>query len=72
MSIDQSLKSAGNLSQHRNVLTRAERIEKLAEKGRFDKEGDSPLGLPKVTNRKVATKKTKKKGPDAEGEAEAI
>jgi len=70
MSIDQSLKSAGGLSQHRNVLTRAERIEKLAARGKFDPENDNPLGLPKVTNKKVATKKPKKK-PGEEAEAEA-
>jgi small basic protein (TIGR04137 family) len=70
MSIDTSLKSAGGLSQHRNVLTRAERIEILAEKGKFDKQSDNPTGLPKVANRKIVTaKKGKKKGPAEEEEA---
>ena len=68
MSIDGSLKTSGNLSQHRNVLTRAERIKKLAEKGRFDLASGDPTGLPKVMNKKIGAKKTKKKGPDAEGE----
>ena len=67
MSIDPSLKSGNSLAGHRNVLTRAERIEKLLDQGRFDKEDDSPLGLPKVANRKVAVaKKPKKKGPEDE------
>ena len=67
MSIDTSLKSSGNLSQHRNVLTRAERIAKLTADGRFDSEEATPTGLPKVANRKVVTgKKTKKKGGEEE------
>lgn len=69
MSIDTSLKSAGGLSQHRNVLTRAERIEILANRGKFDKQTDDPSGLPKVANRKIVTaKKTKKKGAPGEEE----
>ena len=67
MSIDISLKSKGTLSQHRNVLTRAERIEKLTSQERFDTESGSPLGLPKVANKKIVTgKKVKKKGPKDE------
>lgn len=69
MSIDRSLKTSGELGKHRNVLTRAERIEKLAAKGEFDMETSNPLGLVKVANRKVAARgKAKKKGPAAEGE----
>ena len=70
MSIDRSLKTAGNLSRHRNVLTRDERIAKLAAGGKFDKSGDDPLGLPKVGNRKVVTggKTKKKKAADEEGD----
>jgi small basic protein (TIGR04137 family) len=65
MSIDSSLKSSGNLSQHRNVLTRAERIERLTKAKKFGDDKDA-LGLPKVANRKVATgKKVKKKDDDA-------
>ena len=59
MSIDPSLKTAGNLSRHRNVLTRAERIERLKEKGKFDDSKDSPLGLPKVGHRKLVAAKKK-------------
>ncbi len=58
MSLHRSLKTtAGALNQHRNVLTRAERIEKLAEEDRFRRGEDSPLGLVKVANRAVAKKK---------------
>lgn len=65
MSIDRSLKTAGNLSRHRNVLTRDERIAKLAKAGKFKQEDGDPLGLPKVGNRKVVTGgKTKKKKDD--------
>ncbi|MFP4144787.1 MAG: small basic protein [Phycisphaeraceae bacterium] len=65
MSIDSSLKTAGNLERHRNVLTRAERIARLAERGKFDMENDNPLGLPKVGNRKLEAG-GKKKGPKTE------
>lgn len=51
MSIDRSLKIKGALSRHRNVLTRAERIEQLKEEDRWS-ENDSLLGLPKVAHRK--------------------
>jgi len=70
MSIDRSLKTAGNLNRHRNVLTRNERIEKLAAAGQFDEKDSDPLGLPKVGNRKVVTGgKTKKKKTAEEEEA---
>lgn len=62
MSLDNSLKTGSGLSRHRNVLTRAERIERLLERGKFDMEAGDPLGLPKVGNRKVAAGgKSKKK-----------
>ncbi len=51
MSIDPSLKIKGALTRHRNVLTRAERIEKLKEDEQWTEE-DSLLGLPKVAHRK--------------------
>ena len=51
MSIDPSLKIKGALSRHRNVLSRAERIEKLKEEEKWS-EGDSLLALPKVAHRK--------------------
>jgi len=51
MSIDPSLKIKNALTRHRNVLTRAERIDKLKDEERWS-EGDSLLGLPKVAHRK--------------------
>jgi len=51
MSIDRSLKIKGALKRHRNVLTRAERIEKLKDEERWSEE-NSLLGLPKVAHRK--------------------
>ena len=51
MSIDRSLKVKGALSRHRNVLSRAERVELLKEEDRWA-EGDTVTGLPKVAHRK--------------------
>ena len=58
MSIDPSLKYKGALNRHRNVLSRAERIERLIEEERWE-DGGSVLGLPKVSNRKAGTGKKK-------------
>ena len=44
---------------NRNVLKRAERLEKLKETERWQ-EGDSVFGLPKVKIQKVALKRKKK------------
>ena len=61
MSLHRSLKTKpAALNQHRNVLTRAERIARLERAGRFTEEEDSPLHLLKVANRQVVTKKKKK------------
>jgi hypothetical protein len=51
-------------------MTRVERISRLLEADRW-KEGDSPLGLPKVRVRKLTMKKKKKKKEEegAEGAA---
>ena len=54
MSVDRSLKIRGALARHRNVLTRAERIEQLKEQEQWSEE-DSLLGLPKVAHRKSHT-----------------
>jgi len=71
MSLDSSLKSGGGLKRHRNVLSRAERIEKLINGGKFDTDNGDPLGLPKVANRKVVPGgKVKKKGPAEEATEE--
>lgn len=67
MSVDRSLKVSGALERHRNILSRAERIEKLKDEERWQ-EGDSVLGLPKVSNRKVRAgkKSVETKEDDAE------
>ena len=68
MSIDPSLKVRNALARHRNVLSRAERVEILKDEERWS-EGDSLLGLPKVAHRKTGAGK-KSKGPE-KTEAEA-
>ena len=70
MSIDRSLKIKGALTRHRNVLTRAERIEKLKEEERWS-EGDSLLGLPKVAHRKSHAGRKEEKEQVEEVEAGA-
>lgn len=68
VSIDKSLKKPSGVIRSRNVLKRGERILILKEQERF-KDGDSPMGLPKVRIAKVAAgkkKKEKKKDEDAE------
>lgn len=62
MSLHRSLKTKpAALNQHRNVLTRAERIARLAQARKFDLTDDSPLGLVKVASRQAVAKKKKKK-----------
>jgi small basic protein (TIGR04137 family) len=70
MSIDRSLKIKGALSRHRNVLTRAERVEHLKEDQRWS-EGDAVLGLPKVSHRKSRAGRKEKKAPATEAAVEA-
>ena len=70
MPIDKSLKVKSGAIQNRNVLTRAERIEKLKEQERWQ-EGGSILGLPKVRVVKLALKKKKKAAKAEEGAAGA-
>lgn len=48
MSLDRSLKSKGSMASSRSVLTRAERIGKLAAEKRFDAKKDKVLGLAKT------------------------
>ncbi len=72
MSIDRSLKIKGALSRHRNVLSRAERIEQLKDEERWTEE-DSLMGLPKVAHRKShAGKKTKEEAQAQEVATEAV
>jgi small basic protein (TIGR04137 family) len=52
MSLDRSLKSKGNLTGVRSVMTRAERVAKMKEDRRFDDKKNSPLGLPKTLSGK--------------------
>ena len=64
MSLDKSLKSQNSLVRHRNVLSRAERLEKLEEEQRWA-EGESVLGLAKVLHRKATLAKKDKAKPEA-------
>ncbi|MDZ4779815.1 MAG: small basic protein [Planctomycetia bacterium] len=68
MTMDQSLKLKTGLARARGVLSRDERLTKLKEMDRW-KDGDSPIGLPKVRVVKLSMKKKKKK--EAEGDAAA-
>jgi small basic protein (TIGR04137 family) len=69
MTLDKSLKVKRGANRNRSVMTRVERLERLKEVDRW-KEGDSPLGLPKVRVRKMTIKKKKKKKEEEEGAAE--
>lgn len=65
MSLHRSLKTkSGALNQHRNVLTRAERISKLGQEERFDESRHSALGLVKVRSIKAAAGKKPKKAEE--------
>jgi len=66
MSVDRSLKVKDALVRHRNVLTRAERIEVLKEEERWA-DGQSVLGLPKVAHRKSSSGKKSKGAPTEAG-----
>ena len=70
MSVDRSLKIKGALSRHRNVLTRAERIEQLKEEEKWSEE-DSSFGLPKVAHRKSHAGRKAKEAPAKEAATEA-
>ena len=74
MSLDKSLRSSEKLARKRNVLTREERLDKLAADDRWE-DGDSVFGLPKVkvVVKAAPKKKLKEKEPEeaelaAEGE----
>ena len=62
MSMHKSLVTAGKLKRHRNVLTRAERLDLLLNEERR-KEEDSVFGLPKVRNIMMRAKKKKEEAP---------
>ena len=59
MTVDKSLRTRKGIVRARNVLTRAERIEKLQQQDRWTEE-DGPCGLPKVRVYRVVVKKKKK------------
>ncbi|MEM9187256.1 MAG: small basic protein [Planctomycetota bacterium] len=65
MTIDKSLKVKRGATGNRSVLTRVERLEKLAESDNWG-EDRSPYGLPKVRVRKLQMKKKKKKKKEDE------
>lgn len=69
MSLDKSLKEKGMLKRHRNVLTRAERVEKLKEEGLWTEES-SIVGMPKLAHRKAAVGKKDKAEKKTEEGAE--
>jgi small basic protein (TIGR04137 family) len=69
MTVDKSLRTRKGIVRARNVLTRAERIEKLLQQDRWTEE-DGPCGLPKVRVYRVIVKKKKKKKGEEEGAAD--
>ena len=68
MSIDKSLKRKVGGNRNRSVYTRAERIAKMIDDGKWTT-GQSPFGLPKTRTLKVIARKKVKK--EAEGDAAA-
>jgi small basic protein (TIGR04137 family) len=62
--------SKNRLVRQRNVLTRDERVKKLAEQGKLEEEG-SVYGLPKVKVRKVRKRVKMKKKKEEAAEVEA-
>jgi small basic protein (TIGR04137 family) len=68
MSIDRSLRRKSTLERHRNVLSRAERIDVLRDRELWTADAGA-LGLPKVAHRKVKAGKKKAAKAEAAGEA---
>lgn len=66
MSQHRSLKSASSLVRHRNVLTRAERLEMLQSQDKWS-DSKSVYGLPKVAHRKMELAKPVKEEVAADG-----
>lgn len=66
MSIHRSLRGGDALVGERSVLTRSERLVKLAKDGKIDTDKRAPWGLPKVrTKFRVAKKKAAEAAPAA-------
>ncbi|MFG0263604.1 MAG: small basic protein [Rhodopirellula sp. JB055] len=59
MTMDRSLKVQAGAIKSRNVLTRAERVERMKELDKFNEES-SIIGMPKTRVLKVSLKKKKK------------
>ena len=59
MTMDQSLRVKAGAIKNRNVMTRAERVARMKELGKFD-ENNSVVGMPKVRVVKVSLKRKKK------------
>jgi small basic protein (TIGR04137 family) len=70
MTMDKSLRIRRGLVRIRSVLTRGERIARLKSADRW-KDGDSPLGLPKVRVYKITVKKKKKRKEEEGADAAA-
>lgn len=70
MSIHRTLVLRATLKRSRNVLTRAERIEILQAKGKWE-EGKSVYCLPKVKGELVLKKKAKVKAKEGEDKTAA-
>ncbi len=60
MTIDKSLKVKRGGISTRSVLKRTERIAQMKQRGTFDEETTSPIGLPKTKVVKISMKKKKK------------
>ncbi|MFP4056277.1 MAG: small basic protein [Candidatus Brocadiia bacterium] len=68
MSLHSSLRSSSALKRDRNVLSRAERIQRLEDEGKWE-QGESVFGLPKVRVRKIKVRHRKEKEKAAAAEA---
>jgi len=63
--MDKTLRSKSSLERHRNVLSRAERIDRMKESGLWT-ESSRAIGLPKIAHRKAAVGKKDKAEKKAE------
>ncbi|NOT00333.1 MAG: small basic protein [Phycisphaerales bacterium] len=70
MSLHKTLKSKSTLVRHRNVLNRAERVDRLKEEEKW-RDGRDVFGLPKVAHRKVTVGGKDKKEEKATEEGAA-
>ena len=71
MSLDKSLKVKNALARHRNVLTRAERVDRLIAEEKWE-DGMGVLGLAKTKVVRLVVKKSKPKEEAVEEGAEAV